>query len=171
MKHKCDFCDKIATVFLTQIVDGQMKKIKLCDSCAQEKGVTDPAGFSLADMLLGPFPKVPISKSIQSPSKLTCPSCGFTVEDLNRVRRFGCSKCFATFGDEVELILRGMHTGVTHKGKTPKGFEVLHAREEKLEQLKLALDVAISAENYEQAALIHIEIKSLDTPLSAPASP
>ncbi len=171
MKHKCDFCDTIATVFLTQIVDGQMKKIKLCDSCAKDKGVTDPAGFSLADMLLGPFPPVPVSKSKQNQSKLKCPNCGFTAEDLNRVRRFGCSKCFATFGDEVELILRGMHFGVTHVGKTPKGFEVLHAREEKLEQLKLALDEAISAENYEEAAKLRDEIATIPTPLSAPGSP
>jgi hypothetical protein len=50
---KCDFCDKKATVFLTQLVEGQMKKVCLCDQCAKERGVTDPTGFSLADLLLG----------------------------------------------------------------------------------------------------------------------
>ena len=54
---KCDYCDSKATVFLTQLAEGQMKKVCLCDSCAKERGVTDPTGFSLADMLLGNFQK------------------------------------------------------------------------------------------------------------------
>ena len=50
---KCDFCDTKASVFLTQLVEGQTKKVSLCEKCAQERGVTDPTGFSLADLLLG----------------------------------------------------------------------------------------------------------------------
>ena len=50
---KCDYCDSKATVFLTQLVEGQMKKVCLCEPCAKERGVTDPTGFSMADMLLG----------------------------------------------------------------------------------------------------------------------
>ena len=50
---KCDFCDTKASVFLTQLVEGQMKKVSLCETCAKERGVTDPTGFSLADLLLG----------------------------------------------------------------------------------------------------------------------
>ena len=38
---------------MTEIVDGQMKKIDLCEECAKEQGVTDPKGFALADLLLG----------------------------------------------------------------------------------------------------------------------
>ena len=49
----CDLCDEKASVFLTQIVDGQMQKVNLCETCAQAKGVTDPTGFALADLLLG----------------------------------------------------------------------------------------------------------------------
>ena len=50
----CDVCkNNQATVFLTQIVDGKMQKVNLCESCSKEKGVTDPTGFALADLLLG----------------------------------------------------------------------------------------------------------------------
>ena len=49
----CDVCQQQqATVFLTQIVDGQVRKVNLCEQCAGEKGVTDPAGFALADVLM-----------------------------------------------------------------------------------------------------------------------
>jgi hypothetical protein len=49
---KCDLCSKPATVHLTQILDNKVHKVDLCEACAQEKGVTDPSGFSLADLLL-----------------------------------------------------------------------------------------------------------------------
>ena len=46
-------CDNEATVHLTEIIECKMKKVDLCEECAQEKGVTDPQGFALADLLLG----------------------------------------------------------------------------------------------------------------------
>ena len=49
---KCDLCSKPATVHLTQIVNSKIHKVDLCEACAQAKGVTDPSGFSLADLLL-----------------------------------------------------------------------------------------------------------------------
>ena len=166
---KCDFCDQKATVFLTQLVEGQMKKVCLCESCSQEKGVTDPTGFSLADMLMGGVPTsalvgaAPFVKRRNSGGK-KCPNCGFSADDLNRVRRFGCSECFQVFRPEVELILRGMHQGVVHVGKVPKGFEEIHARDEKLEELRGRLEEAITLENYETAATLRDEIRDLETP-------
>jgi protein arginine kinase activator len=50
----CNFCKKNeAKVHLTQIVDNKMQKVDLCEACSKEKGVSDPTGFSLADLLLG----------------------------------------------------------------------------------------------------------------------
>ena len=66
----CDICGKKAKVHLTQLVGGQIKKIALCDACAKEKGVTDPTGFALAEMLLGkaqgkiPVPSAPVTQGI-----------------------------------------------------------------------------------------------------------
>lgn len=48
----CDKCGKPAKVHLTQLVGGQVKKIALCNECANQNGVTDPTGFALADLLL-----------------------------------------------------------------------------------------------------------------------
>ena len=50
----CCVCkEKEATVHLTQIAGEKMQKVDLCEDCAKQKGVNDPAGFSLADLLLG----------------------------------------------------------------------------------------------------------------------
>jgi protein arginine kinase activator len=47
----CSICHKNeATVHLTEIVDDKIQKLDLCDPCAKEKGVDDPAAFSLSSI-------------------------------------------------------------------------------------------------------------------------
>jgi len=165
---KCDFCDKKATVFLTQLVEGQMKKVCLCDHCAKERGVTDPTGFSLADLLLGGVPGgTGPGLSGKAPQTTPgggrkCPTCGFSLDDLRRVRRFGCSDCYATFSDEVGQLIRGMHQGTSHIGKVPAGLMALHVRHQRLEELRSRLEQAVASESYEEAAGIRDEILNLN---------
>ena len=163
----CDICGKKAKVHLTQLVGGQIKKIALCDDCAKEKGVTDPTGFALAEMLLGksagkPVPSVPVTAG----STRRCPGCGFTLDDLRRIRRFGCAECYTTFHEEVSQMLRGMHKGTRHCGKVPAGLMESHARNQRLEELRGKLDLAVTAENYEEAAGLRDEIRQIETPPS-----
>ena len=48
----CMICKKNeAKVFLTQIVGDKVQKVDLCESCAKTKGINEPGGFSLADLL------------------------------------------------------------------------------------------------------------------------
>jgi protein arginine kinase activator len=161
---KCDFCEKKATVFLTQLVEGQMKKVCLCDQCAKERGVTDPTGFSLADLLLG---GIPAGKGSVTPVKTggggrKCPTCGFTLEDLRRVRRFGCSDCYTTFAEEVGQMVRGMHKGTSHIGKVPAGLMAMQVLHQRLEELRSRLDQAVASESYEEAAGIRDEIRNIE---------
>ena len=164
---KCDFCDTKATVFLTQLVEGQMKKVCLCDGCAKERGVTDPTGFSLGDLLLGGLPggpgMVPVSNLTgASGSGKPCVTCGFTLDDLKRVRRFGCSDCYGTFSEEVSQMVRGMHKGTSHIGKVPEGLVAVQFRHQRVEELRSRLDQAVASESYEEAAGIRDEIRNLD---------
>jgi len=162
----CDICGKKAKVHLTQLVGGQIKKIALCDDCAKEKGVTDPTGFALAEMLLGKTPgKIVIPTAppvVQGGPSRRCPGCGFTLDDLRRIRRFGCAVCYTTFKEEVGLMLRGMHKGSKHCGKVPAGLMELHERTQRLEELRGRLDVAITSENYEEAAGLRDEIRQIE---------
>ena len=164
---KCDYCESKATVFLTQLAEGQMKKVCLCESCAKERGVTDPTGFSLADMLLGNFQKDTGSGSkgetneVSAVDSNACPECGFTFEDFQKVRRFGCANCYKVFASELTPMLTGMHKGVSHIGKVPEGLMESHYRSQRLEELQSKLELAIASEGYEEAAEIRDEIHSL----------
>lgn len=165
---KCDYCDKKATVFLTQLAEGQMKKICLCESCAKERGVTDPTGFSMAEALLGNFQKavsgaVPALVAVKPMGSVkSCPQCGFSMEDFQKVRRFGCASCYKVFANELAPMLRGMHKGATHVGKVPKGLIESHIRIQRIEELQAKLEQAIASESYEEAAELRDEIRKLD---------
>ena len=51
---QCDVCKaKEAEVFLTQIVEGKMQKVNLCKACSNDRGVEDPTGFALTELLAG----------------------------------------------------------------------------------------------------------------------
>jgi protein arginine kinase activator len=163
---KCNYCDSKATVFLTQLAEGQMKKVCLCDSCAKERGVTDPTGFSLADMLLGGMQKNPVAEPAKrregGGGDKTCPECGFTFDNFQKVRRFGCGNCYSVFAEELAPMLRGMHKGLSHVGKVPEGLMESHFRHQRLEELRTRLEQAIASESYEVAADIRDEIQTLD---------
>ena len=108
----CDVCKmNDAAVFLTQIVDGKMQKVNLCEGCSKEKGVQDPTGFALADLLLGIGAAEEIEKG---GSSTRCPVCGFTQADFKKTGRLGCSSCYLAFADGLNSLLKAMHKGTSH---------------------------------------------------------
>ncbi|NNC87622.1 MAG: excinuclease ABC subunit B [Akkermansiaceae bacterium] len=163
---QCDFCDKKATVFLTQLVEGEMKKMCLCEECATEKGVTDPTGFSLADVLLGGGQiedTGTIIEGEEGSGGVTCPACGFSFNKFQQVGRLGCSHCYTAFREEIERRLKGMHKGTVHVGRVPEGLLAAHERRQRLEKLQERLDTAVAAENYEEAAGLRDEIHEIES--------
>ena len=154
---KCDLCSKPATVHLTQIVNNKIHKVDLCEACAQAKGVTDPSGFSLADLLLK------ASLNPEPSGDARCESCGFTAQDFKKTGRFGCPACYNHFGSLIEPMLDSMHKGVAHTGKVPKRALERRSLYERLSQLETELDQAIKAERYEDAARYRDEIHQVRT--------
>jgi protein arginine kinase activator len=150
------FCKQnAATVHLTQIVGDKMQKVDLCEECAKQKGVNDPAGFSLADLLLG----LGASQEISSGQDVKCPNCGFTQADFKKAGRLGCSQCYATFAEGLEGLLKSMHKGVKHVGKVPIALRQTRDLSDRLKHLQKKLDKAVTAEDFEQAASLRDEIK------------
>ena len=150
---KCDLCSKPATVHLTQIVNSKIHKVDLCEACAQAKGVTDPSGFSLADLLLK------ASLNPEPTSDARCESCGFTQQEFKKTGRFGCPACYDHFGAILEPLLDTMHKGSVHTGKVPQRALARRSLFERLTRLESELDQAIRAERYEDAARFRDEIQ------------
>jgi protein arginine kinase activator len=151
---KCDLCGKPATVHLTQIVNNKVHKVDLCEACAQAKGVTDPSGFSLADLLL----KASLTPEPATGTAIRCEQCGFTQGDFKKHGRFGCPACYDAFKDLVGPMLENMHKGITHSGKVPQRALDRKSLYDRLTKLELDLTEAIKTERYEDAARYRDEI-------------
>jgi protein arginine kinase activator len=143
----CDVCNaKEATVFLTQMIEGKVQKLNLCESCSKLQGVHDPMGFALADLLLGLGAAQEIEKT-----SVSCPVCGFSQSDFKKRGRLGCSDCYETFKEGLSVMLRNMHRGMVHTGKVPAKIAAAYKRASQLERLKKLLVIAIQKEEYEEA--------------------
>lgn len=156
----CDVCKcNDATVFLTQIVEGKMQKVNLCEGCSKEKGVQDPTGFALADLLLGIGAAEEIDKGASS---TRCPVCGFTQADFKKSGRLGCSSCYLAFSEGLGSLLKAMHKGTEHVGKLPHRAQKVRELNDKMKKLAANLKKAVDDENYEDAAALRDEIKQLE---------
>lgn len=163
----CCVCkEKEAKVHLTQIVGDKMQKVDLCEGCAAQKGVNDPAGFSLADLLLG-LGASQETEPAAGGAEVKCKSCGFTQADFKKAGRLGCSECYVTFSEGLEGLLKTMHKGTKHMGKVPHSFQQSRDLADKLKSLQKKLEKAVTDEDFEQAAAMRDEIKTTKDKLAA----
>jgi protein arginine kinase activator len=153
-----------AKVHLTQIVGDKMQKVDLCEDCAKTKGVNDPAGFSLADLLLGLGASQEIAPA--GGEEVKCSACGFTQADFKKAGRLGCAQCYTTFAEGLEGLLKSMHKSTRHVGKVPAALKQSRDLNERLKYLQKKLDKAVTAEDFEQAAGLRDEIKVAKDQLS-----
>jgi protein arginine kinase activator len=162
----CDLCKKnVATVHLTQMIEGKTKKVDLCEACSKEKGVDDPTGFSLADLLLGLGAAQEIEQS-SGGGEIRCPHCGFTQADFKKAGRLGCSECYKVFAEGLEGLLKTMHKGTRHVGKVPMAYRQTQDLAEILKGLQKKLEQAIANEDFENAATLRDEVKALRAQMS-----
>lgn len=143
---------------LTQIAGDKLQKVDLCEDCAKQKGVNDPTGFSLADLLLGLGASQEMEQRIGG-ADLKCPACGFTHADFKKAGRLGCAQCYSTFAEGLEGMLKTMHKGIQHIGKAPQSRRLAKDLNDRLATLQKKLKQAVEEENFEQAAALRDEIK------------
>ena len=164
---QCSICkEKPATVHLTQIVGDKMQKLDLCEECAKAKGVNDPAGFALADLMLGLGAAQEIEQSAGG-LELRCPRCGFTQADFKKSGRLGCPECYKTFSEGLSGLLKTMHKGTRHVGKFPENMRAFE-NADRLKALQKKLEKAVESENFEEAARLRDEIRQATERSSAP---
>lgn len=160
----CDVCGKNeATVHITEIVNDQVTKLHLCEQCAREKNAEMEEHFGLSDLLSG---LADLGASIESKgaAEIKCTNCGLTYQDFRKDGRLGCSECYETFRKEIAPLLKRIHGSDRHIGKVPLKTGAKTAKETKsLQELKMKMEKAIQAEDFEEAAHLRDKIKEMET--------
>lgn len=164
---QCDNCGlNEAVMHFTQIVNNQVSTFHLCEACAAEKGLEPGIGtgdFPLAD-LLAQMGRSKQDAVVESPG--SCGFCGLRLEDFKKSGRMGCSHCYVAFESHLRGLMRRLHGGTQHVGKLylppdPTAAE----RRERLAALKRRLERAVGLEDFERAAQIRDQIRTLEAAL------
>ncbi len=164
---KCDLCDKEAVVHLTQVVNGEMKEVHLCEEHAVEKGIDINSPISITDILMGlDQNKKPVGSGDLS---FACPRCGLTRDEFRKSGRLGCPVCYETFMAELTMAVKAMHHSVQHIGKIPAREGTQTRIKSRIARLQKDLDAAVAREDYEQAARLRDQIRDTRKQADPPA--
>lgn len=153
----CENCKKPCVIHLTQIINGEVKKVDMCETCPHAQQMQDPTQFGLMEKLLG----IAMQTGVPTSSKeLVCEHCGYKESQFRKTGRLGCPQCYDVFVTPKMDILRKIQDAEVHKGKGPKNQDKRGLRLQ-LTQLKKDLMEHIEKEQYEKAAEVRDEIKAL----------
>ncbi|MDP8233626.1 MAG: UvrB/UvrC motif-containing protein [Candidatus Saelkia tenebricola] len=157
----CDICGQTeATVHLTEIINGKVTELHLCEECAREKGTQMEQHFGISDLLAGLADLSP-DVEMKQDVVLKCNNCGMSYKDFKKIGKFGCSQCYESFRQHVPALLKRVHGSTKYVGKEPNAGEYKVVRDE-LQELRSKLQIAIEKEEYEKAAQIRDEIREIE---------
>ncbi len=172
----CQECNqRPAALHFTKIINGEKTEVNLCEKCAQEKGemfmFTGGSGLTFNNLLAGllnidPPVQQQNQNTFHQEEILQCNSCSMTFPQFIKVGRFGCAHCYETFKEQLPPVLRRLHSGNwAHSGKIPKRIGGgIHLRKQ-VENLKSELKDLIQQEEFERAAQIRDQIRTLEKDL------
>lgn len=159
----CEDCqEREAELELTAIIDGEMRTLDLCSTCASARGLTSSASTPapLADFLAQLGPETSTSgEGAGDP----CPYCGITEAEFRRTGRLGCPQCYAHFEPQLRGLLRRLHGSPQHVGKLyMSAASDAGDRIARLSAMRRRLQRAVETEDFELAAELRDRIHEME---------
>jgi protein arginine kinase activator len=164
---QCERCNKNeAKIHLIKLINGRKTETWLCEKCAKELSdipvkvsMTEGEGLPLQNILSGFFETLDKKKKIE----IVCKNCGLTYSQFKNNGQLGCSKCYESFEDFLRPRIKRIQGDLEHIGKIPvrEGNEFVQRK--RIKKIKEELQKAVIKEEYERAAVLRDEIKSLES--------
>jgi protein arginine kinase activator len=167
MNRPCQKCKKaVATIHLTEIEHGEKREKHLCEQCAVNEDIQIQPKHVSFNQILTDF----VVQQAQTERKMdqTCKACGASFGDFRHVGLLGCPSCYDAFEPALKPLLQRAHGNeLRHVGKSPrrKSTDTNGRQEAARERARLEreLQQAIDREDFEQAARVRDDLRTLDT--------
>lgn len=162
----CEKCKKnTATVCVTTIINGDKTVKNLCPECAEQEGhLNMPLPFEQDFSWQNLWPTIfslGQGDFARSSNGQSCPQCHLSFQDFAKGGRLGCSHCYEAFQPQLKSMLQRIQGSGRHTGKLPKRQAGVKGIQRQIDTLKGQLQQAVSVENFELAAQLRDEIKTL----------
>ena len=165
----CDRCPKPATFHITDIERGKPKEFHFCDEHARQHLAPSADNAQKPEMtaLAEKFSQtgLEIVRQEAAPEKQVCPLCSMSFQEFRNTGRLGCPHDYEVFREELLPLLENIHEETRHAGKIPRRAPRDPVRQTELIQLRNELKRAIAAEDYEIAAKVRDQIKTIELEL------
>jgi protein arginine kinase activator len=161
----CQNCQqREANVHITKTINGETKKLYLCDQCAQK---TQEVNFVFHPGVIPDFLQAlfGFTSMPQNPKEEACPQCGRTLSQITQAGKLGCSQCYQKFEPQLEPLLRKIHGGGHHVGKIPTRQGAAIRGKVEVQKLKEKLQQLVQNEEFEAAAVLRDQIRQLEQEL------
>ena len=164
----CQECGKKqASVHVTQTINNQKTERYMCEDCAalgHQLNINFAPNFSLQQFLTNLLNYDQSLGTVNLPTKEAerCPACGITYEQVVQGGKLGCSHCYLTFDNRIDGLLKHIHGSSNHVGKVPKRTGGKYRLQRDLVKLREQMNEHIKLEEFESAAKIRDQIKTLE---------
>ena len=161
MSVACQRCNQAkATVHVTDTIPEKRER-HLCDACAEKEGIIIKQKHTTTNEILQQFIKH--KAGLGAGDDLACPKCGLTFREFQTKGNLGCPNDYAAFGSLLNPLIERAHEGATHHvGKVPPEAGETTQKATGLLRLRRELQDAVEQENYELAAHVRDQIRTLE---------
>jgi protein arginine kinase activator len=168
MNMQCQICNKNeATIHLTEIADGVRTEMHLCELCAHEQGIAVKTNIPINELLSNLLAVQPADDQLSGrlDKSLSCPHCGFTLDQFRKEALLGCPYDYEVFEKALlPLIEKAHNCKTTHCGKFPSRVPQDAKKQIELLILRQQLEAAVQSEDYELAARLRDKISAIEKP-------
>jgi len=167
--HLCQEC----SIGMTSIVNMEMpiNLENILSSLGNMSGADSP--ISLENIFKGilesvqikgptPQPANPANPKIPRKAPGPCSVCELNYDEFKTTGKLGCEACYQAFPKEIVTLFKNVQNSSRHEGKYPKRFGTQIRQQQEVDKLRTMLKTAINEENYEEAARIRDQIRSLE---------
>ena len=167
---KCRRCSKPATLHITEMREGGVHELHLCETCYQEYlDFSETPEDTEAPEPPDSSPEIAIELSgdqtLEELDQTACPNCGISFREFRSQGRLGCPHDYTEFENELLPLLENIHGETQHCGKLPTRAADSSHRQYELIRLRKELQQAVTSEEYESAAQLRDAIVSLESEL------
>jgi len=92
-----------------------------------------------------------------------CSGCGLAFADFRQTGVLGCAECYQSFAEQLEGLIARSHAGAKcHTGRKPRRSADAAERQTRIRTLLRELHEAVSSEEFERAARLRDELRTLN---------
>ena len=156
---KCGRCSKPAVLHITELRQGEVQALHLCETCAKDYLNHGQAAKSTVSSEA----ELEAEEASMDDLELqVCPNCGIVFKEFRAQGRLGCAHDYTVFEEELLPLLENIHGETAHVGKIPKRSPQSSQLQFKLIKMRNELRTLVEEERYEDAAKIRDSIRQLE---------